>query len=123
MKQSDERLILESTDGAFSRLEVPQLYVEIQKQRAKLEKEICFQISFSDALKTWKDEIYSPIMSGIISSRVMQRSKDGKTLSEVYFDIYDMAEEGDFRDIPGCVRSYSNQHPGVIRRFLSSLSA
>lgn len=123
MKQSDIRLILESTDGAFSRLEVPQLYVEIQKQRAKLEKEICFQISFSDALKSWMDEIYSPIMSGIIGSRVMQRCKNGKTLSEVYFDIYDMAEAEDFTDIPGCIRSYISQHPGAIRRFLSSLSA
>lgn len=123
MKQSDIRLILESTDDIFSRLEVPQLYVEIQTQRAKLEKEICFQVSFNDALKSWKDEIYTPIMSGIIGSRVMQRCKNGKTLSEVYFEIYEMAEADGFKDIPGCIRKYLDQHPGAFRRFLSSLSA
>lgn len=123
MKQSDIRLILESTDGVFSKVEVPQLYVEIQKERAKLERKFSSQLSFCDAMGYWMDEIYNPIMNALKGERVMQRCKSGKTLSEIYFDIYDEAETDDFSNITGCVKEYVRQHPGAIRKFFSSISA
>ena len=95
MKASDVSLILTTTQGDFTQLDVPQLYVEIQSHRASLERSMSRQISFEDALYSWMENIYHPIMDQVKENMKVRIASSGKRLAEAYFDIYELAQEND----------------------------
>lgn len=123
MKKSDEKLILRSTDGIFSEKQVPQLYVEVQNLRAKLERAVCRQLTFEDALYSWLEEIYRPIMEGIEEYRLEKRVVGDLSLSELYFEIYDEAEKNNFEDISESINGYLKSHRKSFWSFLTKYSA
>ena len=123
MKKADTELIMKSTEGIFSLSYVPQLYVEIQTLRAKLERKISFQVTFEDALYSWYEEIYTPIMEGIKESNLVRKLKASKSIAEIYFEIYEEAEKSDFKNIPNVIDSYLKNHKRGFWSFLSPLSA
>lgn len=121
MKASDVSLILTTTEGHFTQLDVPQLYVEIQSHRASLERSMSRQISFEDALYSWMENIYHPIMNQVMESTKVRIASSGKRLSEVYFEIYDLAQENDFLDIPAAVQRYVDENAKSIFDFMLAM--
>ncbi len=121
MKASDVSLILTTTEGHFTVPEVPQLYVQIQTHRAEIEKRLERQISFEDALYSWMENIYHPIMSAILDSFRLQLVSEGKRISEIYFEVYDIAQEDDFKSIDEAVRTYIEKHGVSFLQLLSAL--
>ena len=89
MKASDVSLILTTTQGLFSETEVPQLYVEIQEHRNQLENELGRPVSFEDAVYSWMENIYSPIMNEILDDVRIRLASQDRKISEIYFEIYE----------------------------------
>ena len=110
MKASDVTLILTTTGGRFSRLEVPGLYVQIQTHRAALERKLGKQLSFREALYSWNENIFLPIINEVEDDWRVQRASVGKTVSETYFEISSIAEEDGYKDIPGAVACYVEEN-------------
>lgn len=121
MKASDVSLILTTTQGDFTQLDVPQLYVEIQSHRASLERSMSRQISFEDALYSWMENIYHPIMDQVKENMKVRIASSGKRLAEAYFDIYELAQENDFRDIPEAVQRYVDENGKSVFDFMLAM--
>ena len=102
-------------------LDVPQLYVEIQSHRASLERSMSRQISFEDALYSWMENIYHPIMDQVKENMKVRIASSGKRLAEAYFDIYELAQENDFRDIPEAVQRYVDENGKSIFDFMLAM--
>ncbi len=100
MKAEYSALILKTTEGYFDELDVPQLYVEIQTLRGELERKINRQISFEDALYSWTENIYQPIMQAIEKESTLALLSLERKMSEIYFAVYEKAEKDGFRNIP-----------------------
>lgn len=121
MKASDVSLILTTTEGNFTVQEVPGLYVEIQSHRAGLERSMNRQVSFQDALHSWMENIYQPIMTEVLDNLRIRLCSLGKKPSEVYFEIYSLAEETDFKSIDKAVSAYIEEHEPTVFEILSHL--
>ncbi len=121
MKASDVTLILNSAGGYFNKADVPSLYVEIQSHRADLERKISRQITFHDALFSWTENIFTPIMNEILSSMKLKLIASQKSIGKVYFEIYEKAEEKGFQNLEGIIESYIGENEVSILKFLLSL--
>ena len=106
MDKAQKSLILTTTDGHFTMAEVPQLYVQIQEHRAVLERALCRQLSFEEALKSWFENIYTPIMEAIESTMRLSPAVCGLSEGEIYFRVSEIAAEDDYRDIPLAVERF-----------------
>lgn len=121
MKASYVTLILNSTGGYFDKADVPSLYVEIQNHRAELERSLSRQLTFHDALFSWMENIFSPIMNEILSSLKLKLITSQKSISKVYFELYEKAEETDFRNLDETIESYIQENEVSVFRFMFSL--
>lgn len=121
MKASDVSLILTTTQGLFSETEVPQLYVEIQEHRNQLENELGRSVSFEDAVYSWMENIYSPIMNEILDDVRIRLASQDRKISEIYFEIYEIAQKNGFRNIPLAIQAYARQNSSSIVHMLESL--
>ena len=118
MKASDVSLILTTTEGYFTKEEVPLLYVEIQEHRAQLERALSRQVSFTDALYSWMENIWQPIMQEIGDNLRLRLAASEKGISEVYFEIYDLAKENDFKTVHGAAQEYVQKNVALLTALL-----
>ncbi len=124
MTESEMRLILKNTNGNFQSEDVPQLYCEIQTLRGRVERAEGKQISFEDALYKWVDTVYTPIMNEVINNRVLKNAKGSLSSTELYFIIYEKAEQlSTFEGIKYCIEEYIKENSGPLDRFFSLFAA
>ncbi len=124
MTESEMRLILKNTNGNFQSEDVPQLYCEIQTLRGRVERAEGKQISFEDALYKWVDTVYTPIMNEVINNRVLKNAKGSLSSTELYFIIYEKAEQlSTFEGIKYCIDEYIKENSGPLDRFFSLFAA
>ncbi len=124
MTESEMRLILKNTNGNFQSEDVPQLYCEIQTLRGREERAEGKQISFEDALYKWVDTVYTPIMNEVINNRVLKNAKGSLSSTELYFIIYEKAEQlSTFEGIKYCIDEYIKENSGPLDRFFSLFAA
>ena len=122
MKSVHESLILTTTGGLFSKAEVPMLYVQIQEHRAQLERSLSRQLTFEEAVHSWYENIYTPIIEAIRANRNLSRAICGMSLDEVYFSISYLAEEDGYNDIPKAVNDYAERFQlGLVDTILALL--
>ncbi len=118
MTESEMRLILKNTNGNFQSEDVPQLYCEIQTLRGREERAEGKQISFEDALYKWVDTVYTPIMNEVINNRVLKNAKGSLSSTELYFIIYEKAEQlSTFEGIKYCIDEYIKENSCPLDRF------
>ncbi len=87
MTQKESAIILNATDNLFSRLEVPVLYVQIQAYRRILSAECRKELSFSDAVLRYREDVFMPVMNSINNNRALRKMAKEQGLTYLYLLI------------------------------------
>ncbi len=117
MKKIDIHLILTSTNGFFTEKQVPALYVQIQRHRGYLERKIKKQISFTEAVYSWMENYYQPIMK-IADSRGMALAFPEKTTAQIYFMICNRLDTMKSSDVKEAALSLIDETSKRARRIV-----
>lgn len=121
MRTSDEKLLRAATDGRFSDLELPELYVQVQAMRAKMERESLSQVPFSKALAEWKGKVYQPIWNEMESSLKLKLASAGLERNMVFLAISTSALDNGFSDVHGAVADFVEERGTGVARALMHL--
>lgn len=123
MTRTNMELIKRLTGNHFEYADIPQLYVQIMRVKEQVEAKRGQEISFERALFIWQDDIYIPIMERILSDNLLRFAGRKLTKAELYFELYDKAEEAALSDLDIIIDTFIKERTTKVQRFVNHLIA
>ena len=122
MQKIDMHLILTSTNGLFNEKQVPALYVQIQRHRGLLERQLNKQITFSSAVHSWMENYFQPICQ-IAQGKGLSFAYPEKSLAQRYFLVCAQLEKQQNNNLKEAEMCLINNTTTPIRKFIAKTIA
>lgn len=122
MQKIDMHLILTTTNGLFDEKQVPSLYVQIQNHKELIENELNIKISFQEAVLSWMENCYIPVLEKAKSS-ALKIAYPQKSTSQLYLMLTKRMKTCDEINLDTAYKTLLEESKHRIRKIIAKTIA
>lgn len=123
MNKEEMEFIRESTNNVFEEKDIPELYTEILTHKAELEKGLGFPVTFNDAVFSFLENVFIPIMREIENSLALRLTLKDLSFTQTYFELSREMKDSNCDDAhTAALRIINLRNAGLMGKIIKAIA-